>query len=189
MPIGVRDVIDDRVARLGDEAEQLLAIAAVIGRDFDLELLGGVTGLNVDVLTALCERSVDASVLVRTDRPWSYSFAHALIEHSIYDALAPTPRAGLHLRIVRGSKHFTTTTSCRMRAHSRTIGCQRQCERAAEQALKYATWAGDNTMSMLAPSDAVGWYRQALDLLEGHARVDDRCPVRACSSRSDAPRP
>ena len=39
LPQSVRDVIDRRVERLGDQAREALNIGAVIGRSFDLELL------------------------------------------------------------------------------------------------------------------------------------------------------
>ena len=41
LPTSVREVIGRRVARLSDETEQTLPAAAVIGRDFDLDLLDG----------------------------------------------------------------------------------------------------------------------------------------------------
>ena len=39
LPDSVREVVGGRVVRLGESAERALSLAAVIGRDFDLELL------------------------------------------------------------------------------------------------------------------------------------------------------
>ena len=39
LPDSVREVIGARVGRLGEDAERVLSVAAVIGRDFDLDLL------------------------------------------------------------------------------------------------------------------------------------------------------
>jgi predicted ATPase len=39
IPEGLRDVVGKRLSRLSAECNRLLAIAAVIGRDFDLETL------------------------------------------------------------------------------------------------------------------------------------------------------
>ena len=45
---GVRDVIAARVGRLSEHAGRVLGIAALIGRDFDLDLLERVAGLSED---------------------------------------------------------------------------------------------------------------------------------------------
>ena len=43
LPVSVREVIGRRVARLGDEAVRVLSVAAVIGRDFDLDVLSSAS--------------------------------------------------------------------------------------------------------------------------------------------------
>ena len=48
LPDSVREVIGARVVRLGKEAERVLSLASVIGRDFDLELLTRVTKVSED---------------------------------------------------------------------------------------------------------------------------------------------
>ena len=45
LPNSVREVISARVGRLGARAGQVLSMAAVIGRDFDVDLLDAVTDL------------------------------------------------------------------------------------------------------------------------------------------------
>lgn len=44
LPIGVQDVILQRVGRLSEPAQRLLTLAAVIGRRFDTPILRAVTG-------------------------------------------------------------------------------------------------------------------------------------------------
>src|SRR6202034_4258793 len=46
LPESVRVVIGARVGRLGPAAEHVLSVAAVIGRDFDLELLARATKIS-----------------------------------------------------------------------------------------------------------------------------------------------
>jgi predicted ATPase len=50
VPEGVRDVIGKRLSRLSKECNQMLAVASVIGRDFDLGILLEVPGLSQDDL-------------------------------------------------------------------------------------------------------------------------------------------
>ena len=60
LPDSVREVIGARVGRLGKEAERVLSMAAVIGRDFDLDLLARATKTSedelLDILDAACGR-------------------------------------------------------------------------------------------------------------------------------------
>ena len=44
----MREVIGARVLRLGKEAGRVLSVAAVIGRDFDLDLLARATNTDED---------------------------------------------------------------------------------------------------------------------------------------------
>lgn len=54
IPEGIREVVGRRLSRLGDEVEEVLRAAAVIGYEFDVDLLADVVGRNADdVLDAL----------------------------------------------------------------------------------------------------------------------------------------
>ena len=64
MPDSVRLVIGSRVARLGEAASQVLPLAAVIGREFDLDLLARVTERTEDELLDLLDAAA-AVALVR----------------------------------------------------------------------------------------------------------------------------
>src|SRR4030095_1809686 len=48
IPEGLRDVVGKRLSRLSPECNRLLAISAVIGRDFDLQTLRGVADQRED---------------------------------------------------------------------------------------------------------------------------------------------
>ena len=51
LPVTVREVITRRVACLGSEVHQLLGFAAVLGRDFDVDILLAVSGVDDYVLS------------------------------------------------------------------------------------------------------------------------------------------
>ena len=62
----------------------------MIGRDFDMPLLAAVAGRDEDRVIDLCDAAVDRGGPARpTDDPDRYTFAHALIEHTLYDGLSP----------------------------------------------------------------------------------------------------
>ena len=53
IPEGLRDVIGRRMSRLGESCNALLAVASVIGREFDLETLQSVVDISEDELELL----------------------------------------------------------------------------------------------------------------------------------------
>ena len=75
----------------------MLSVAAVIGRDFDLDLLARATNTAEDDLLDILDAAAAVS-LVRelADTPGRYSFAHALIQHTLYEDLGATRRARAH---------------------------------------------------------------------------------------------
>ena len=98
LPQSVREVIGVRIERLG-EAAKVLQVAAVIGRDFDLDLLARVTEQPEDELLEQLECAVEASVLQEAALVGRFSFSHALVNHTLYEELGATRRARLHRRV------------------------------------------------------------------------------------------
>jgi len=67
-----------RVARLGPDARTALSVAAVIGRDFEIELLVAVLEIAEARLLDLLEGAVSASLLQEsTARAGRFTFTHA----------------------------------------------------------------------------------------------------------------
>src|SRR5439155_19657156 len=60
MPALLRQIVDGRLARLGEEAQHLLAVAAVIGQDIPLALWGAVGGVGEDARSDAIDRAADA---------------------------------------------------------------------------------------------------------------------------------
>ena len=97
LPDSVREVVGARVLRLGKEAGRILSVAAVIGRDFDLDLLAASTNSDEDDVLDVLDAATEVS-LVRelVDTPGRFNFAHALIQHTLYEDLGATRRARAH---------------------------------------------------------------------------------------------
>jgi DNA-binding SARP family transcriptional activator len=100
VPEGVRDVIARRVARLPEPAGHVLRVAALIGRDFEYELLEHVVELSENELLDVLDAAVRGALLVEVpSTPGRYSFAHALLRTTLESELSTTRRARLHRRI------------------------------------------------------------------------------------------
>ena len=64
----------------------------MIGRDFDLDLLLEVADVDEDTALDLLDGAT-AAQLVENIAPDRYCFAHALVQHALYEDLTPTRRA------------------------------------------------------------------------------------------------
>jgi DNA-binding SARP family transcriptional activator len=186
-PVGVREVIGRRVARLGEEATRLLSIASVIGREFDLRLLVAVSGLNEDAVLDVMDHAVEAS-LVDNFQGNRYSFVHALVEHSVYDSLSAARRTRLHLRVGE-----VIETQRRGSAEGRAVELARHFALAdgpdaLDKAVHYAEMAGDAALARLAPDEALRSYAQAISVLGESSVADDQLRCRLLVGLGDAQR-
>jgi class 3 adenylate cyclase/tetratricopeptide (TPR) repeat protein len=162
LPVSVREVVGRRLAALGPDTERILGLGAVIGRDFDLRLLTAVAQTDEDTLIDLCDAAVEAAVLQATDDPDRYTFAHALIEHTLYDGLSPARRARAHKAVAEQLEAIDPGRVGELASH------WAQAVQASDvaKAIEYASRAGRQALDQLAPDEAVRWYGQALDLLD-----------------------
>ncbi|MFF0086998.1 BTAD domain-containing putative transcriptional regulator [Streptomyces canus] len=100
VPATVRDVVLDRMAGLDGDTRDLLQIAALIGRDVDLDLLVRVSGLDVESCLERLE-PVEALGMLESapGNPFSFRFAHDLVRESVSATTSPSRVSRLHLRV------------------------------------------------------------------------------------------
>jgi tetratricopeptide (TPR) repeat protein len=154
-----------------------LALAAVIGRDFDIALLAAVADLDEDTLIDLCDTAVAAAVLTEADVPGRYGFAHALIEHTLYDGLSASRRARAHRTIAEALEVLCGDDPGERVGELAYHWAHATQPQDGAKAIAYAQRAGDRALAQLAPDEALRWYGDAIDLLD-RAPADD-LPLRA----------
>lgn len=99
VPTLISQVIEGRVARLGEKFREPLAIAAVIGQEVPLSLWSGIAKLDEQSLLTIVERLVHAH-LMNAHRDGNHvQFVHALTREVIYDEILPPRRRLWHLQI------------------------------------------------------------------------------------------
>ena len=99
VPATVRDAVLDRLAGSAEDDEQLLFIAALIGRDVDLRVLAHAAGLDVEACLDRLETLAELGMVASTADPFTFRFVHDLVRETVV-GLVPahrTPR--LHARI------------------------------------------------------------------------------------------
>jgi DNA-binding CsgD family transcriptional regulator len=95
----IRQLIEERVDRLGQETRALLQVAAVIGQNVPVDLWHAVSDVSEDSLVEIAERPLDAGLLEETPDGVELRFSHALIRESLYESLALPRRRVWHRRV------------------------------------------------------------------------------------------
>ncbi len=99
VPDSVREVIVRRVRRLGDDEQEVLRTAAVIGRTFDLDLIEDVSRLGEDEVDEAVDRATAAGFLCSEPGvAGQHRFTHALVQQTLLEDTGPARRRRLHAR-------------------------------------------------------------------------------------------
>lgn len=177
LPQSLHEVLGRRIDRLGQGAREALSVAAVIGRDFDVELLLRVMEASDSELLELLEQAVIAAALIESPSvPGRFSFAHALINHSLYEDLGTTRRVRLHRRIGEVLEELLGSDP-----GARVSELAYHWGEAAvvdlPKAISYARLAGERALRDLGPDEAIRWFQQALELQGRQPEID---PIQHC---------
>ena len=98
VPEGVRDVLRRRLARLPPPAVAVLRLAAVMGRDADVEVLAEAADTDEDGVIDGLEIGVMAGLLTEP-APGRVRFVHALVRDTVYADLTALRRSRMHARV------------------------------------------------------------------------------------------
>jgi class 3 adenylate cyclase/tetratricopeptide (TPR) repeat protein len=180
LPESVREVLGRRVERLGEQACGMLSIAAVIGREFDVDVLFRVSEHSEEELLGLLEEAVAASVLNESASvPGRFSFAHALINHTLYEDLGTTRRARLHRRVAEALEQCLGAEPGARVSELAHHWAKATTAVDLDKAVTYARMAGERALHDLAPDEALRWFEQALELRDQSTELDlrERCEI------------
>ncbi|HXW59808.1 MAG TPA: AAA family ATPase [Solirubrobacteraceae bacterium] len=180
LPESLREVIGRRVGRLGSDAHRALSAAAVIGSDFDLELLLAVLEVPEAYLLDLLEKAVTSSLLQENrDRAGRFAFTHALVGHALYEDLGATGRARLHRRVAEALEEQCGEEPSERLGELAAHWTAAVVSSDIARALRYTRRAAEHALAKLAPDEAARWYRDALQLNDQATDGDrpERCEL------------
>jgi DNA-binding SARP family transcriptional activator len=168
VPAGVRDVIRRRIARLPAHAQTVLRLAAVVGREIDVDVLLGADEGDEGAALDAVEAGVMAGLLVEpaTGR---LRFAHALVRDTIYDDISRLRRSRLHGRIADVMERVGSSDYAGLTHHLHAAGSPV----ATARAVGYAVRAAEQAEARSALSTAIELWDQAVAL---HERIPDADP-------------
>ena len=188
IPQGVRAAVERRLQALSAECQQVLTLAAVMGREVDVAVLEAAGAMLCPALTGerlleVLEEAVAARIIAEVPQAVGrYIFTHALIRETLYAELSTARRVRLHRQIGEVLERLYGTTP---EPHPSTSAGQALAELAyhffqaahggsdVDKAVSYATQAGERAMAMLAYEAAASQYERALRALSFHTSLDE----------------
>ncbi|HYZ82104.1 MAG TPA: hypothetical protein VE571_12590, partial [Solirubrobacteraceae bacterium] len=101
LPAGIAELVASRLQTLGAEVDEMLQVAAVLGRSFDVTLAQRASSLDLEAAHGALDRAVAAHLVepVR-GQPGRMTFVHALVQEAMVSRPAPSRLATLHARAV-----------------------------------------------------------------------------------------
>jgi DNA-binding SARP family transcriptional activator len=163
----VRDIVRWRLARLPAGTADVLSAAAVVGAEFDADVLAGATDVELDRTLDALEAAERARLVHPVGVLDRFTFAHALVRAAIVDELPAGRRVRLHARIARALERAASTRAVPtndLAAHFAAAGTLVD----ATQTRRYAREAGDEAAARLAFDVAAEQYERAV---RAHGRL------------------
>ncbi len=188
LPQSVREVVKSRAERLGEKSAALLSTAAVIGRDFDLDLLSRIVDQNEEELLDLLEGAVEAALLQEGRAAGQFSFPHTLVNHTLYELIGPTRRGQTHRWIAEALVEICGEDPGDRAGELAMHWLRASSPQEPRKAAHYCSLAGERALAALAPDEALNWFRRAIELLDQMPDGDARQRCDALIGLGDAQR-
>ena len=170
LPSGVRDVIGRRLSRLSEDCNQLLALASVIGREFNLAVLHGIADVSEDELYLGLKEAQTAGVIEEHSSSGAaviYRFAHELFRQTLYEEILAPRRILLHRQVALALEKVYAP---RLEEHAAELAKHYSYSSDPHDLTKsvmYSEMAARAAMSVYAYGEAAHLLAQALRAQEG----------------------
>jgi oligopeptide transport system substrate-binding protein len=174
LPASASDLIQARTGRLSNDTQEALELAAVLGREFEFDLLDAVWGrgehATLEALDEMLRQRLIDEGLGTTAR--DYAFTHHKIQEALYAGMPRRHRQQAHARAATAMEqlyiHQTEELAGELAFHF-LQGMQHD-KTLTEKAIEYLLKAADRARLAYAQREAVDYYQQALRILqEQHA--------------------
>ncbi|MDX1687016.1 MAG: AAA family ATPase [Candidatus Promineifilaceae bacterium] len=164
IPAGLGGLLNERVASLGQRVKQALSTAAVIGREFDFDVLRSAVELPPGELLDALDLTLAGRLLEETET--GYRFRHPLIRRVLYDSLSRARRAWLHGETAEAIETVYGRRPAGLDPYVEELAFHYEHSDRRDRALDYLIQAGRKAASLYAFEVAVNDYERALKLLD-----------------------
>ncbi|HYZ92248.1 MAG TPA: AAA family ATPase [Actinomycetota bacterium] len=169
LPESVRELVRWRLLPLTQEAREALAIAAVVGQEFDPDVVSGALGVSSESLMEALEESCRAGILHEGDSGERYAFSHAVVRKALLEDLTGARRSRYHWRI----GDFLEQRSIPVEPSELAYHfCAAVTAERADKAISYARAAAGRAMDELAFETAIRHFERAIEIQSSHRPND-----------------
>jgi tetratricopeptide (TPR) repeat protein len=169
---GMLELVDARLSRLSEGCREVLNHAAVLGDEFEFEVLAQMLPLAATDLSDLLEEASSGGIVTeaRNNETADYAFAHGLIRQSLYERQSRPAKRALHagaaraIEAVYGGQQDSHLSQLAL--HYTRAGRAGDAARAVE----YSMRAGEMAYGVCAYADAACHWRTALQLVSARDR-------------------
>ena len=165
IPEGLTDVIGKRLSRLSPECNEVMGIAAVIGREFALDVLQQVAEMSEDSLFGVLKEAQAASIIEERSAlgaAVSFRFTHAFFRQTLYEEIFAPLRIRAHQRVGRAMEE---TYAGQLEQHAAELAdhfANSSSEEDLTRALEYSEMAARHALSVYSYGEAARLLEQAL---------------------------
>jgi serine/threonine protein kinase len=168
LPSSIAALVGRRLDGLSESAQQLLAAAAVLGRELEWQSLLAVSALPEErawePAGELIARQILEEVEPRPDgQRWRLRFLHDKLREAAHARIPHQPRRALHRRAADALEQALQGSPELLQAHATLAYHHMQGERW-RAALEHLELAGDHALATNANRDALRHFQSALDL-------------------------
>ena len=164
IPVSIVDIIVERIKELSDREKEIIACAAVIGKEFDFSLLSRTSGLDGEELVGILDRARSLQIFGDGARGGgTLAFVHDRIMEAFSERIDPERRRELHLKIARALESLNEKNidaALFDLAHHYIEGGD------IEKSISYAFPAAMKSRANHAYRDALRYFRKTAELLE-----------------------
>jgi predicted ATPase len=175
--------------RVGLHAPEVLAIAAVLGREFDADVLERVSGQSGDAVDeALTEASAIAVLAEPSRASEPYRFTHALVRETLLRELPIRRRVRLHRQVAEALEaHYGQRAERHAAELAHHYGeAAVNSEADAAKAIRYGRLAGEQAEAQTAWEEATRHYERCLALMAeaGDDHPEDEAALLVAAGRA-----
>jgi adenylate cyclase len=178
LPESLSEVVSARVKRLMEEVQAVLRLAAVLGREFNFDLLNAAYGKGEQATLVALDELMQQRLLEEKSGPHEpdFAFAHNKIQEVVYQGLSPRLRAHLHAK-AGATIESIYADELDARASELAHHFEQAClldQSLSNKAIAYLMKAGHIAVHQFANREAQDYYQRALTILLAQPETLDR---------------
>jgi len=172
VPSSIKDMTNRKIERLGRDEKNLLYFAALLGNEFNFELLDEVTNMDVidllDIIDELMEQGLIEEVEGTEDE--IYRFDHLQTRTALREDMAKSRKRVSHQKIGKAIEKFYEDE---LEDHYYELSMHFYEGKEYEKAFEYSMKSGEKSLKSLDISRAIENFEKALDSLRKSRDIEN----------------